>query len=347
MFDEGDIRGGIALHDKHAIGLQLATGRIHLYPYGQGGWMVGIRFNVSLAHYRAEGSSGGFMELEHVKLLIPAPHAYYVGNIEGWDHYKTDGTTYFYKPVKCQLLPNQTGFVTFAWLDAWGEVDPWFYFGWALRTDHMAPVGYRWRTTVAYMGVNYPIDVLHPSWVEIPPAEELEGMMQPRAPAGQWRIEAKVSGFTVDSGVAAKTELVFRVWEGRRPYHKAAIDFVPAGDRAVGKGNVDWSGINWGTASDPGELRILTGGAKGYVFQVVGSFFTGKHPPPGYPPYMWFIVTHPDQPPPSALGVTPGDQFLAAGPFKKQVFKLAEFHEVYSPGTYPAQDIDIPFSPIL
>lgn len=149
--------GEIPLHNNHAIGLQPETGAIGLYKPSDEGWVAGIRLNVDLRHFRKQGSTTGFMTLNKLELVIPGENGMYTGRIEGWDHYKTYGYTELYKPAVCQLLPYHPEWTTFAWLDGPGIDDPYFYFGWGFRTDLMPPHGYRRSSTVAYMGVNYPI----------------------------------------------------------------------------------------------------------------------------------------------------------------------------------------------
>ena len=73
----------------------------------------------------------------------------------------------------------------------------------AWRNDQMPPYGYRSRSTVAYLGVNYPIeDGLPPNFTDVPSAEELFKMLKRSAPDGVWHLRATVTGFTVDPNVA-------------------------------------------------------------------------------------------------------------------------------------------------
>ena len=341
-------RGEIPLHDPHAIGLQLSQGRIGLHPYGASGWMVGIRLNVDLRHYRAEGSSGGFMTLEFMEMGIPASHGNYTGRIDGWDWYKSINYHDYYRPRENQLLPDHPEFTTFALLDAWDEEDPWFWFGWGLRTDREPPNGLKRRNTVSYMGVNYPIeDSVRPSWVQIPTDAELLGMMQPHAPSGQWTLRARISPFVIDPEISLDSSIVFRVWESLRRFHRGALDFVKPNDWVVGEDDADWSGIHWGSMAYPGELRILSGSAKGRVFGIVDSFYTGGSPPVGYPPNTWCLAVDPNGPQPSAVGVKAGDNYMAVGLIDRRVHKLVEYHEIPGPGSYESRDIEWTFTPIF
>lgn len=345
---ENPVHGGIPLHDPHAIGLQLDRGQIGLHPYGSSGWMVGIRLNVDLTHYRIDGHSGGFMTLEYMEMGIPAPHGKYAGRIDGWDYYKSSGYNDYYKPRENKILPGHPEFTTFAMLDEWDEENPWFWFGWGLRTDHEPPAGYGRRNTVAYMGVNYPIeDYVRPSWVQIPSADELLGMMQPHAPSGEWTLYARISPFVIDPEVSRDSSIVFRVWEGLRRFHRGAFDFVRPNDRAVGEDDADWSGIHWGSYSYPGELRILSGSAKGRTFRIIDSFFTGENPPPGYPLNTWILVVHPSDPPPSTVGVFAGDKYMAVGPIDSRVHKLLDYHYIPGPGGHESRDLEFTFTPIF
>jgi hypothetical protein len=233
-------------------------------------------------------------------------------------------------------------------LDYYDEPDPYFYFGWALRSDMMPPYGYRRRATVAYMGVNYPSGTPQPpDWTEIPPQSELFKLMQPSAPPGDWKLKVKISAFTVDPNVAQETHIAMHVWEGRSVWHKGLLDFVPSLAHAVGKWGVDWTNVDWGDMNNPGDLLILSGSAKGHHFRVVGKEYTGWDPPYGYPPYTWLVLTHPLDPFPSAVGVEAGDLFRLAGPFNGNVCHLVNIYDIYGPGTYPEQDIEIPFKPLL
>ncbi len=342
------VRGEIPLHDRHAIGLQLESGGIGLHPFGNEGNMIGIRLNVSMWHWREGEHGSNAMNLEFLEMAIPAPAGNYVGRIEGWEHYKTIYPKYYYKPKKCQLVPGYTEFTTFAWMDSFDGEDPWFYFGWGLRTEKLPTGGYRNWTHVAHMGVNYPIeDDVRPSWVEAPGEEEMLSLMKPHAPPGDWTVKARISGFTVDPDVTRETKITFRVWQGQRPFYRGVLDFVKGGGRIVGEDDADLSGINWGSPSEPGELRILSGQAEGCVFRVVRSFNSGNQPPPGIPPNIWCIQVSGGDPPPSSLGVKAGDRYMVVGRFHPQVAKLMEFHEEYPPGTYEPMDLEFSFRPIL
>jgi hypothetical protein len=340
-------RGEIPLHDPHAIGLQLSQGNIGLHPYGASGWMVAIRLNVDLQHWRAPGESGGFMLLEFMEMGIPAPHGNYVGRIEGWDRYKSIGSNDYYKPRENQFLPGHPEFTTFAMLDEWDEEDPWFWFGWGLRTDHESGIGQKRRNIVAYMGVNYPIeDNVRPSWVEVPTDAELLGMMQPHAPSGEWTLRARISPFIIDPDTR-ESRIIFWIWEGLRRYHRGALDFVRQNDWVVGEDDANWSGIHWGSMAVPGELRILSGLAKGRVFPIVDSFYTGENPPAGYPPETWCLAVDPNGPQPSAVGVKAGDKYMAVGLIDRQVYSLLDYHDNPGPGSYPSRDLEWTFTPIF
>jgi len=343
-----DVTGGIPLHDRHAIGLQLVRGRIGLHRAGTRGWMIGVRLNVDMRHYRKEGATGGFMNLEHLQMSIPSPNGFYTGRIEGWDWYKTSHYDDYYKPQKCQLLPDHPEFTVFAWMDAWDEPDPWFYFGWGLRTDHLPVIGFRRRTIVAYMGANYPIeDYTRPSWVNIPSEEELLRLVNSYAPKGEWNVRARFSGFTVDPEPTQPSYLTIRVWKGRRRFHIGILDFVSSIDRIVGEDDSNWTGEFWGSFTNPGELKMLSGAAEGRTFRVVGAFYSGENPQPGCPPFTWCVRTHPDDPAPYTLGVRANDRYQLAGPWFGQFYELYEFRKEYGPGVYLPQDFDFTFTPIL
>ncbi len=345
---EEALRGDIPLHDPHAIGLQPIEGQIGLYKVGSWGWMVGIRLNLDMRHYRAQGMSSGFMKLDYLELTIPAPHGNYVGRIQGWEFWKSNGYNYYYKPAECQFLPDHVDFTTFAWLDAWGETDPWFYFGWGFRMDKLASIGYRRWTTVGYFGVNYPIeDNVRPGWEEVPGEAELLKMLKPSAPSGKWSVKASIGGFTVDPDVKTQSYITLAVSEGRMRYYSGALDFVKSGDWIVGEDDEDWTGVYWGSLYDPGELTMLSGTAKGCKFRVVGQFYTGSKPPPGYPANTWCIRTDGSQAAPSAMGVKAGDKYLIKSPFMEKVFMLVDFKEYYPPGTYPPMDLYYEFTPVL
>ena len=340
--------GEIPLHDRHAIGLLPQVGRIGLHRIGVDGWMVGIRLNVDLRHYRKAGATGGFMTLERLELIVPGQFGEYTGFIDGWEEYRNEGYISYFKPVESKLLPHSDEYISFALLDARNEKDPYFYFGWGLRSDMMPPYGYRRRATVAYMGVNYPVqDGLAPEWTHVPGQTQLLDMLQPSILSGFWRLKMNVTGFTVDPDVAQETHLTLRVFEGWRRYYRGVIDLVLPGDRAVGKFGVDWHSINWGNVLDPGDIVMRSGVAKGRRFRVIGASFSGDDPPPGYPPNMWIVLTHPQDPVPSAVGVTAGDSFQLCGPFDYQLFKLVDYHNVYIPSTYPELKLELDFTPLL
>ena len=343
-----EIPGEIALHDRHAIGLRPQVGRIGLHPIGNDGWMIGIRLNVDMISNRKAGSTSGFMTLEWLELTIPTPLGNYTGRIEGWEKYKTILYNDFFKPSSCTLHPLAGDFITFALLNAWNESNPYFYFGWGLRTDQMPPYGYRSRATVAYLGVNYPVqEGLPPSWTEVPKHSELLKMLRPSIMPGLWRIKAAISPFSVDSEVTLETHLTFHVWEGWRRYYKGELDFVMTGARLVGKAGVDWASINWGDQFDPGDIEITSGLAKGRHFRIVGQQWTGQNPPPGCPPNTWILTTDLDDPIPSAVGVKQGDEFLLTGPYDFAVYALLHDNTVYGPGSYPEQELIFNFIPVL
>jgi hypothetical protein len=343
-----DITGQIPLHDNHAIGLRPDTGKIGLHPIGNDGWMIGIRLNVDLMSRRKAGESGGFMTLDWLEITIPTPLGDYVGRIEGWNKYKTIVYNDYFKPATCSLKPYSGDFVTFSLLDAMGETDPYFYFQWGLRTDQMAPYGYRSRATVAYLGVNFPVQQgLAPSWTEVPSNSDLLRMLKPSIITGLWKIKAGISSFQVDSEVTRETHLTFHVWEGWRRYYRGAIDFVMNGARLIGKSGVDWSDINWGDQLSPGDIEIMSGIAKGRHFRVVKSEFTGQNPPYGYPPDTWILTTDLDDPIPGAVGVKEGDLFQVCAPYDYDVYILLHDHVVYPPGVYPSQELNYHISPIL
>lgn len=341
-------RGDIRLHNGSAIGLQPNVGGIGLHKSGDGGWIVGLGLNVDLRHFRAAGSTTGFMTLEWLELAIPAPHGMYVGRIEGWDSYKTIDYNEYFKPHESQFLPGSTEWTTFSLLDSFDEEDPYFYYGWGFRTDQMPPLGYRSRKTVVYMGVNYPIaDNIRPSFVEVPPEEWLRENMKPSAPDGDWELKAGMSSFIVDSGVMQDTHALFRIWEGRARFVYNDIDFVKQGDFWIGEKDVDLSGVFWGSNSNPGELAILTGPAAGKSYRIVGYLFTGNNPPSGFPPSTWCLKTHSLDGCPSEMGVSAGDEYKATSPFDKNVFKMMELYEYYDPGIYTAAEYSWKFTPVL
>jgi hypothetical protein len=303
---------------------------------------------MDLRHYRKAGSTGGFMTLNDLEMQIPGAKGSYTGKIEGWVSSNIEGYIEFFKPEKCRLLPHADEFLTFGMLDYFGEIDPYFYFGWALRSDTMPPYGYRCRATVAYMGVNYPSGTPQPpDWTEIPSQPELFKLMQPSAPPGDWKLIVKTSGFTVDQNVGQESHIAFHVWEGRSVWHKGLLDFVPQYAHAVGEAEVDWSNVDWGNLNNPGDLLILSGAAKGMHFRVVGKQYTGSNPPYGYPPDTWLILTHPLDPFPSAVGVEAGDLFRVVGPFNPNIFHLVGVYNIYGPGSYEEMEFEMPFKPLL
>ncbi len=347
---DGDLKifGDIDLHDLRAIGLQLDRGNIDLHPVEMDGWLIGIRLNVDTRHFRAEGNNSGNMVLQSLELRIPGEQGGYTGRIEGWDYYKQSGYTKMYKPGKCQLLPENTDFTTFEWLDSHEEDDPYYYFGWGFRTDHIPPYGYRRWTNVAYLGVNYPIqDYFRPGWENVPPAAELDDLMKEECPLGQWTVCANISGFIVDPNVQQDSYLLIRVTQGHKRYHKGVLDFMKSGDKIVGESGADLSGMNWGSIFKPGELELMTGGGQGNKFRVTAAWFTGPDPPSGFPANTWVIRTHPEDPSPAVMGASLGDEYILRSPFQDVAYSLVHFYEEYSPGTYPPQEHVFTFNPIL
>ena len=340
-------KGKIPLYDSHAIGLLLDKGSIGLHRIGNQGWSLGIRINVDLRHYRAQGETSAFMTLDRLELSIPGQFGIYTARMSGWKSFKVSGWIEYFKPEECVLLPNHYEFTTFAFLDAWDEEDPYFYFGWSQRSDMMPPFGYRRRATVAYLGVNYPVqDFLRPGWENVPSQSQLLTMLKPWAPFGTWHLKANISSFMVDGEVAQESYSLIRAVEGWRRWHKDVLDFVKTGDRVVGVWDVDWESISWGSTLDPGQLIMRSGAAKGRIFRVVGTSFTGWAPQPGYPPNTWLIYTHPSDPIPSQLGVKAGDAFEIAGPYDYHVFTLAEYYKVHEAGFHNAEELKFQFSPI-
>jgi hypothetical protein len=334
----------ILLHNNNAIGIRPDSRTIALHKDLSNGWMIGIRMNADLRHYRKAGSTGGFMTLDSLELQIPALESVYTSRIEGWQSLKSEGYIEYFKPGKCLLLPKSGEQNTFCLLDEYDEIDPYFYFGWGLRSDQMPPYGYRRRAIVGYMGVNYPVeDGFAPEFTGIPTEIELFSMLKPSAPIGQWCVRAHLSGFTVDSEVNLDSYAAFLVWEGWSRFWRAQLDFVKPNARVIGKCNVDWSDINWGSTNAPGDLSINSGTASGMHFRTIGQSYTGDYPPPGYPPKTWLIFTHPSDPIPSLCGVTPGDKFQLTSPFENQLFKLVHYKHTFEPGTYPPIDYEFPF----
>jgi hypothetical protein len=341
-------RGDISLHNNHAIGLQPEIGGIGLHKPGDEGWIVGLALNVDLRHFRKAGSNTGFMTLNWLELAIPAAHGTYVGRIEGWDSFKIEYYSEFFKPVKSQLLPGGDEWTTFEWLDTFDENDPYFYYGWGLRTDNMPPTGYRKRMTVAYMGVNFPIsDNVRPFFANVPPEDWLLKNLKPSAPAGQWELKAGMSSFTVDAGVMQDSYELFRVVEGRARFVKNDIDFVKQNDFWIGEKDIDLSGVFWGSDSNPGELKIMSGPASGMTFRIVQYFHTGNNPPSGFPANMWLLKTHPLDGILSDKGVGTGNKYKLTSPYNKSVFKLLEHYVIYEPGVYEEEDLVWKFTPIL
>jgi hypothetical protein len=341
-------RGEILLYNNHAIGLQPDAGGIGLYKTGAAGWIIGIKLAVDLRHYRKAGSTSGFMTLDWLELSIPAEHGNYVGRIKGWEKYKTQLYNEYYKPTESQFLPGHTEWTTFAWLDAFDEEDPYFYFGWGLRTDNMAPVGYRRRMTSAYMGVNYPIsDNVRPSFVEVPPEDWLRKNLKESIPEGQWELKAGMSSFVVDGGVMQDTHAVFGVVEGRSRFINGEIDFVKPNDVWVGEDDADLSGVFWGSYTNPGELKILSGPANGKSFRIIDCVYSGDDPSPGFPPKTWMLKVHPGDATPSDAGVTVGSKYRLVSPFNGQVYMLVEYYIIYDPGIYESENLSWKFTPII
>jgi hypothetical protein len=343
-----DVKGQIPLHDRHSIVLYDDIGRIGLHSFGETGWKVGIKLNVDLRHYRKAGMTTGFMTLDKLELVIPGAKGVYTGHIKDWDLLNTQGYISYFKPHESKLLPLTDDYVTFHLLDAFQENDPYFYFGWGLRSDMMPPYGYRSRAAVAYLGVNYVIPSgFPPVWTDVPSQEVLFKMLRPSAPDGVWHLKANVSGFIVDAEVTQQTHLLFHVWEGRSRFFRGMLDYVKDGARVVGQQNVNWTSSNWGNLTTPGDLSILSGAANGYHFRVIGKEWTGDAPPPGYPANTWLIVTHPEDPVPSWVGVAADDEFELTGPFEDQSFDLINWYRVCGPGSYMPLDLDLVFLPVL
>ncbi len=345
---EINLKGLIPLYDNHAIGIRPVGGNIGLHPMGAETLIAGIRVNVDILHFR-EYDTGGFMILENIELAVPAEVGNYVGKSEGWQYWKTNGNTDIYKPNKLQFLPDHTEFTTFALLDAFDEPDPYFYFGWSMRMEQKPiPNNTRQGTTVAYMGVNYPIeDLFRPGWEEVPSEDELYGMLKPKAPEGAWNLKARISGFTVDPEPPQFTYITIRVQQGRSCVYTGAADFIEAADHVVGEKNLTWDGYQWGTAATPGTLTFLTGMAAGHDFPVIGTFYTGSNPPPDYPQDTICFITSPSMPSPGEFGAVEGDEYRLVGPFLHNAHTLFEFHKDYGPGTYPPLEFNQPFVPIL
>jgi len=338
--------GGIPLHDNRIIGLIPEQGRIGLHPLGKYGWIVGIIAMIDMRHYREEGSSTDFLKLELAELSIPGIAGNYTGKVKNWEYEKQVQYSHYYKPVTCNLTPGHTGFTTFAWMDAQGEEDPLYWFGWARRIDHLPPFGYRRWDNVFYMGVNYPVSVSRPGWAEVPPVEELVDLMKPGYPSGSWQLSASMSGFTVDDDVSQDSYRKFSVLEGRSLYYMGVLDFVKSSDRLVGEKDTDWEGINWGSITNPGTLEMLSGDATGVKFRVIDEFYTSNDPPPGCPENTWILRFHSDDPTPATAGVKVGDEYMLTQPFDTHAFSLVEHVEYMDPGTYPPEQFNFAFSPI-
>jgi len=348
MSDSEKERGAVYLHDPHAIGLQLIAGNIDLHPTAVKSKVAGIRVNVETRHYRANGTSGGLLNIEFLELTIPGANGNYIGRIEGWDLLFEVGDAKTYVPDECQLLPDHTEFVTFGYLDAWDEVDPYFYFGWGQRTDILPEMGTNSRGAVAFHGVNYPIEeYVRPSWVDIPPETELKEMLEPGAPEGQWNLRVRMSGFTVDEELSVDSFIKVRIMEGRSTIYTGCVDFVDVGGCAIGEDDADYSGIFWGSQINPGRLKIKSGTASGQVIRVVGCYNTGDEPQGGYPANTWIIKTHPGDSDPGNSGMEKGDEYVLESPFDPDALTLYSFNETYGPGVYPEQEFDIDFEPVM
>ncbi|MCX6646210.1 MAG: hypothetical protein NTY09_07625 [bacterium] len=140
---------------------------------------------------------------------------------------------------------------------------------------------------------------------------------------------------------------LFRVVEGRSRFVKNDLDFVKQNDFWIGEKDLDLSGVFWGSDSNPGELKILSGSASGMTFRVVDYFHSGNNPPSGFPANTWLLKTHPLDGILSDKGVATGNNYKLTSPFNKQVFKLVEYYEKYGPGMYPSEDLSWKFTPIL
>jgi len=342
-------KGEILLHDPRAIGLMVEQGNIKLFPFQTKGWMSGISMDLNFRHYRAQGKSGDSMTLLSAELQIPGPGSGampdYTGRIEGWDYYKTDGTTDVYKPSACQFLPDHTDYTTFAWTDAYDEEYPYFYYGWGLRTIHVTDIGYNKWTNTAHLGLNYPVpDMFRPGFEEAPPAKELLRLMQPYIPEGQWRFRVEVSPFKVDSGVTAPTSISIIVKQGRKRFYRGSLDFVSVTDYLVGEDDGDLSGVAWANVMDPGELVLLSGNGIGKRFEVIGVHKTDDDPLPGLPPNTWIIRTKAGDSPYMA-GAQVGDKYMLTSSFFDSVYVPFKYYQDYLPGHYPQATYEEVFEP--
>ena len=346
MSDEN--RGGIGLHDRHAIGLRLDTGKIGLYPEADSGFMVGIRVYGEFYNYRKEEAMSGFMTLNEANLIIPGSAGGYEGRIAGWEHYKTFGTIVYFKAEECQLLPDYDEYTTFAHLDAYGEEEPWFYYCWGTRRDQIESIGYHSRGCLAYFGVNFPLsDSPRPAYLEIPSQQDLFKQLKKSAPSGEWKFIADFSGFTVDEGVGVPSSRKFGVAQGQRRFHIGVLDLVKTGSYMVGEFDADWEGVQWTGFGTPAEITMLTGFAYGKTFNVTGVLYTGENPPSGYPQNIWLIqiASHPW--PPSSYGIKAGDKYILKSAYDFTAHILLSHEEIYDPGTYPPEKFEFTFTPVL
>ncbi len=343
-------QGDIPLYDPTALGLWLDTGRIGLYPYANYGWMVGVHFMGTFWGSRQKEATSGFMTLQEAEFRIPGPGfgERYKGRIAGWEHYKTFGSIVYKKAKICSFLPDHEEYTTFAMLDAFKEKDPYFYYGWGSQREKLTNPGTHHRVSLARFGVNYPVkDDGRPGWHEIPDQETLRTMLKASAPAGDWEFEGKVSGFTVDPDVSMDTYIDVVVWQGQQRYHRGVLDCVPHNQYAVGERDADWEGINWGTWSKPGTLKMLSGQGKDRIFAVGGTEWIGSDPPSGWPSHIWAIKVGGPPFAPSWYGIKAGDEFLLTGSFYPNAIQLYKIDKTFGPGVYPPETYEFTFQPIL
>ena len=342
------VRGDVLLHDKHAIGLNPIESGIGLHRIGGSGWMIGIDAIVSSENYQQQESSGPFLTILRSELLIPAASGNYTGRIEGWDSYREEGYIEYFKPEESQLLPNHPEYITFANLDAHEEIDPYFYYGWGIRSDSNPPIGDRYRKCLAYFGVNYPKkDGTRPPWGDVPNQAALKDLLKPTAPGGDWTLKADIRAFSASSETSNESGISFTVWQGQRRFHEDAVGYIIPGDYTVGVKEVDWTGISWSSIDEFGYLKMISGMANGLTLRVTGSFFTGDNPPIGYPSNTWFLNAIYGIWPPSALGIVPGDRFVLSGPYDMNSHRLLFFREEFGAGMHSGRSYSFNFTPVI
>ncbi|HEX9745592.1 MAG TPA: hypothetical protein VGB30_09215 [bacterium] len=339
-------KGDIPMHDRDAIRLHLLSGAIGLHPVTGLGKYIGIDIKVAAESYRSPGMSSGFLIIGDASLTIPSPYADYEGYFAGWELYDESGYYEQFKPEISQLLPHHKEYTTFAFLDGHDEIDPYFYYGWGKRVDHMPPFGTRNVKSLAHFGVNYPRgDLEKPSWGDIPSQDVLKSLLQKFAPKGEWTLEINTSGFTVDNdpGIKQTTVINFSVTQGEKYFHETEAGYVFPENKHIGVKNAGWEGIKWSVPGDKGTLRMLSGSSKGKIFTVESSFYTGDDPDPGYPANTWFIETTK-----IFSGVKPGDEFILIGPYNMEAHGLvSEQIKFKSPGNYLANNYSFSFTPIF